>query len=74
MISTSYGVRFFFFAAARSTFAQFDSKCSIWSSTSCALVVFGVNSYVAGKRKPSILPFAYFRNVGGTGAVVEAFA
>ena len=35
--------------------AQFVSKCSIWSATSCAAVVFGVNSYVAGKRKLDVL-------------------
>jgi hypothetical protein len=64
MIRTSYGVRFFSRAKAMSTLAKFCSKNSSWSATSCFAVVFAVNSYVAGKRKPSI-PRASLRNGAG---------
>ena len=57
-------MRFFFFANARSTFEKFSSKNASWSATSCFAVVLAVNSYVAGKRKPSI-PRASFRNPAG---------
>ena len=73
MIRTSYGVRFFVFEKRWSTLAQLASKNSSWSATSCFAVVFGVNSYVAGKRKPSI-PRASLRNSGGTFAALDAFA
>ena len=73
MIRTSYGVRFFVFAKPWSTLAQLSLKCAIWSATSFFAVVFGVNSYVAGKRKPSI-PRACLRNAGGTFAAFDAAA
>ena len=73
MIRTSYGVRFFVRASARSTFAQFSEKNSSWSATSLRLGVFCVNSYVAGKRKPSI-PCACLRNCAGGLAAFVATA
>ena len=61
------------FEKRRSTLAQLASKNSSWSATSFFAVVLGVNSYVAGKRKPSI-PRACLRNVGGTFAALDAVA
>src|SRR5215211_5402182 len=53
MINTSYGVRFFDFAYARSSFFHARLNATSCLFTSCFVVVLGRNSYVAGKRKPS---------------------
>src|SRR5215204_7621203 len=67
MIRTSYAVRFFARAARRLSCDQLRRNAVSCLFTSCRVVVFAVNSYVAGNRKPSRfggLPSV--RNWGGT--------
>jgi len=53
MISTSYGVRFFLFAYAKSTCVHFSQNAVSWSCTIWSGVVDPRKSYVAGNRNPS---------------------
>src|SRR5215207_8901015 len=67
MIRTSYALRFFARAARRLSCDQLRRNAVSCLFTSCRVVVFAVNSYVAGNRKPSRfggLPSV--RNWGGT--------
>src|SRR3990170_555539 len=66
MMRTSYGVRFFDFALRRSTLSHRRLNVAIWSSTSLTDGVYWLNSYVDGKRNPSIDRRAQFlRNSTG---------
>src|SRR3954468_20159933 len=73
MISTSYGVRFFFRAYARSTDRQFVQNARSCSTASCLPFVVARKSYVAGKRKPSRF-FAFLGVKHGSVAVRVAAA
>jgi hypothetical protein len=72
MMRTSYGVRFLERAYPRSSFCQFSQNASSCSPTSCADVVCRKNSYVAGKRKPSIVCTRVWKHGGTRGFRVAA--